>query len=120
MTSENFSQSRKPPIATTGVLGWLRLNLFSNWFNYLDSKKMELETNAMSLSTVDVSNSPNTRIVLLKKFSDEGFVFYTNYNSRKGRAIDKNSNVVMDFNTAGMYRAFVNKNGQKQILLYDK
>ena len=34
--------------------------------------------------------------------------------------IDKNSNVVMDFNTAGMYRAFVNKNGQKQILLYDK
>jgi beta-aspartyl-peptidase (threonine type) len=34
--------------------------------------------------------------------------------------IDKNSNVVMDFNTAGMYRAFVNKNGQKQILLYEK
>jgi len=34
--------------------------------------------------------------------------------------IDKNSNVVMDFNTDGMYRAFVNKNGQKQILLYDK
>ncbi len=34
--------------------------------------------------------------------------------------IDKNSNVVMDFNTAGMYRAFVNKNGLKQILLYEK
>ena len=34
--------------------------------------------------------------------------------------IDKNSNVVMDFNTAGMYRAFVNKNGEKQILLYEK
>ena len=34
--------------------------------------------------------------------------------------IDKNSNVVMDFNTSGMYRAFVNKNGQKRILLYDK
>ena len=34
--------------------------------------------------------------------------------------IDKNSNVVMDFNTAGMYRAFVNKNGLKQILLYKK
>ncbi len=34
--------------------------------------------------------------------------------------IDKNSNVVMDFNTSGMYRAFVNKNGQKQILLYNK
>ena len=35
MNSENYSQSRKPPIATTGILGWLRINLFSNWFNSL-------------------------------------------------------------------------------------
>ena len=73
------------------------VQLFSNWFNYIDYKKMELETNAMSLSTVDVSNFPITRVVLLKKFSDEGFVFYTNYNSRKGKAIDKNSNVCLSF-----------------------
>ena len=33
MSTENISESRKPPIATTGVLGWLRLNLFSSWFN---------------------------------------------------------------------------------------
>ena len=33
--------------------------------------------------------------------------------------IDKNSNVVMDFNTPGMYRAFVNKDGEKEILLYE-
>jgi len=33
MTIENISQSRKPPIATTGILGWLRMNLFSSWFN---------------------------------------------------------------------------------------
>jgi len=35
MTTENFTESRKPPIASTGVLGWLRLNLFSNWSNTL-------------------------------------------------------------------------------------
>jgi len=35
MTTENFSKSRKPPIASTGVLGWLRLNLFPNWSNTL-------------------------------------------------------------------------------------
>ena len=35
MNSENYSHSRKPPIATTGVLGWMRINLFSNWFNSL-------------------------------------------------------------------------------------
>ena len=33
MTAENFSEFRKPPIATTGLLGWLRMNLFSSWFN---------------------------------------------------------------------------------------
>ena len=33
MSSENFQQSRTPPIATTGLLGWIRLNLFSSWFN---------------------------------------------------------------------------------------
>ena len=35
MTTENLSESRKPPVATTGVLGWLRMNLFSNWWNTL-------------------------------------------------------------------------------------
>ena len=33
MSSEDFQQSRTPPIATTGILGWIRLNLFSGWFN---------------------------------------------------------------------------------------
>jgi general L-amino acid transport system permease protein len=35
MNSKNYSESRKPPIATTGILGWVRMNLFSNWFNSL-------------------------------------------------------------------------------------
>ena len=35
MTTENLSESRKPPVATTGVLGLLRMNLFSNWWNTL-------------------------------------------------------------------------------------
>ena len=35
MATENFSKSRKPPVATTGLLGWLRMNLFSNWSNTL-------------------------------------------------------------------------------------
>ena len=73
------------------------VKLFSDWFNYVVSKKKEFETNAMSLSTVDDSNVPQTRIVLLKKFSNKGFIFYTNYNSRKGKAIDKNSNVCLSF-----------------------
>jgi|TARA_B110000444_G_scaffold255864_1_gene291109 pyridoxamine 5'-phosphate oxidase len=73
------------------------IQLFSEWFNYIDSNKKELETNAMSLSTVNDSNFPHTRIVLLKKFSNEGFIFFTNYNSRKGKSIDKNPSVCLSF-----------------------
>ena len=65
------------------------IDLFSEWFNYIDSQKLEIEPNAMSLSTININNSPSTRVVLLKKFSNEGFVFYSNYCSRKGKDIDK-------------------------------
>ena len=73
------------------------IDLFSEWFNYIDSQKLEIEPNAMSLSTININNSPSTRVVLLKKFSNEGFVFYSNYCSRKGKDIDKNSNVCLSF-----------------------
>jgi pyridoxamine 5'-phosphate oxidase len=73
------------------------IKLFSDWFAFIDSKRTELEPNAMSLSTVNKDNNPVTRIVLLKKFSKEGFVFFTNYNSRKGQAIKNNPNVSLSF-----------------------
>ena len=73
------------------------IELFSDWFDFIESKNIESETNAMSLSTVDISNIPVTRIVLLKKFSNDGFVFFTNYNSRKGQAIKNNPNVSLSF-----------------------
>ena len=51
----------------------------------------------MSISTVDENKMPRSRIVLLKKFSKSGFVFFTNYNSRKGLNINLNSNVCLSF-----------------------
>ena len=73
------------------------IELFSDWFDFIQSKNIESETNAMSLSTIDIYNKPITRIVLLKKFSNDGFVFFTNYNSRKGQAIKNNPNVSLSF-----------------------
>ena len=73
------------------------IELFSDWFDFIQSKNIESETNAMSLSTIDISNKPVTRIVLLKKFSNDGFVFFTNYNSRKGKAININPHVCLSF-----------------------
>jgi pyridoxamine 5'-phosphate oxidase len=49
-----------------------------------------LEPNAMALSTADKNGRPSSRIVLLKAFDESGFIFYTNYLSRKGKEIDEN------------------------------
>ena len=56
-----------------------------------------LEPNAMTLATTDASGQPDVRIVLLKAFDESGFVFYTNYESRKAREIDQNAHVSLLF-----------------------
>lgn len=57
-----------------------------------------LEPNAMTLATVSDDGQPSARIVLLKEFTREGFVFYTNYDSRKGHDIQTNPKVALLFN----------------------
>ena len=73
------------------------LILFKEWFEQICDSKQIKEPNAMTLSTVDNNNTPNNRVVLLKKFSNEGFVFYTNYMSNKGKSMSNNSNVCLSF-----------------------
>lgn len=55
------------------------------------------DANAMVLSTVDGEGQPSSRVVLLKSFDDDGFVFYTNLESRKGREIAGNPKVSLSF-----------------------
>ena len=81
--------------------------LFSKWFDEIEKFGTEIESNAMSLSTVSSDFSPITRIVLLKKFSELGFVFFTNYNSRKGKNISVNSNVCLSFYWPSMERQVI-------------
>ena len=71
------------------------LILFKDWFEQICDSKQIKEPNAMTLSTVDSNNTPNNRVVLLKKFSNEGFIFYTNYMSNKGKSMSNNSNVCL-------------------------
>ena len=51
----------------------------------------------MTVATIGLDGFPKSRVVLLKKFDEEGFVFYTNYNSEKGKAIIENPNVCLSF-----------------------
>ena len=53
--------------------------------------------NGMTVSTVDQDQRPSSRVVLLKKFTDDGLFFYTNYKSKKGKDISKNNNVSVNF-----------------------
>ena len=55
------------------------------------------DPNAMTVSTVDASGQPSARMVLLKGFDEHGFVFYTNYESRKGREVLGNPKVSLSF-----------------------
>jgi pyridoxamine 5'-phosphate oxidase len=73
------------------------LQLFESWFTEVDQRFQDTETNAMTISTIGKDGFPKSRIVLLKKYNDKGFIFYTNYKSEKGRAIKENSKVCLSF-----------------------
>src|SRR6476620_10955348 len=62
---------------------------FNKWFLEAVDAKVN-EPNAMSLSTVSADGKPSSRILLLRNFNEDGFVFYTTYNSRKGGEISDN------------------------------
>ena len=69
---------------------------FNHWWD--DAVKSELdEVNAMTLATVSLTGLPAARIVLLKSFSDAGFVFFTNYNSHKGIELEENPQACLVF-----------------------
>ncbi len=73
------------------------MELFRNWYDEADNNAMISEANAMSISTIEDNFRPRSRMVLLKKFTWEGFIFYTNYNSRKAKAITENNEVCLHF-----------------------
>ncbi len=73
------------------------MELFQKWFYEVDQFFPEDENNAMTIATIGLDGYPKSRVVLLKKYTYEGFIFYTNYKSEKGKAIAKNPNVCLSF-----------------------
>lgn len=73
------------------------LEVFQKWFYEVEASEGVDEPNAMTVSTIGLDGYPKSRVVLLKKFTYEGFIFYTNYKSEKGRAIAKNPNLCLSF-----------------------
>ncbi|NNT72925.1 pyridoxamine 5'-phosphate oxidase [Flavobacterium sp. IMCC34852] len=73
------------------------INLFHKWFYETEELGGVEEVNAMTVATIGLDGFPKSRVVLLKKFNEEGFIFYTNYNSEKGKAILNNPNICLSF-----------------------
>ena len=72
------------------------IELFKHWYN--EAKKNELiDPNALSLATSDAKGFPSVRVVLLKNYDQNGFVFYTNLNSKKSLSIKENPRAEMCF-----------------------
>lgn len=76
---------------------------FEQWFATAQKADV-LEPNAMIMSTVQENGRPAARVVLLKEVTSEGFIFYTNYNSRKSQELDKNPVTALVFNWLGLQR----------------
>src|SRR5690606_12916923 len=82
---------------TENVLPEAPMELFHTWFLEAEKMEQEIEVNAMTLSTVQPDGFPKGRIVLLKEYTPDGFVFYTNYESEKGRSMQANNKVCLSF-----------------------
>ena len=79
------------------------IKLFEEWFN--EAKKTEInDPNALALATADKSGTPSVRMVLLKSFNNKGFVFYTNFNSKKSKDLKENPRASLCFHWKSLLR----------------
>ena len=79
------------------------IELFKKWFSKAEQTEIN-DPNAVAVATSNKNNQPNVRMVLLKGLSNKGFVFYTNFNSKKGEELKVNQNASMCFHWKSLRR----------------
>ncbi|MBO6183178.1 MAG: pyridoxamine 5'-phosphate oxidase [Chryseobacterium sp.] len=88
---------------------------FRDWFLDASENPSVSEANAMAVSTLEEDGCPRTRMVLLKEYTYEGFIFYTNYDSRKGKAIENTHKACLHFFWPGLERQIIIKANLEKI-----
>ncbi|QLG47296.1 pyridoxamine 5'-phosphate oxidase [Costertonia aggregata] len=91
------------------------MELFQKWFHEVEASDGVDEPNAMTISTIGLDGYPKSRVVLLKKYTYEGFIFYTNYESEKGKAMAQNPNVCISFFWPNLERQVIIKGAAEKI-----
>jgi pyridoxamine 5'-phosphate oxidase len=82
---------------------------FRDWFLEATENPNISEANAMAISTVEDDGCPRTRMVLLKAYTYQGFIFYTNYKSKKGKSIEKTHKACLHFFWPNLERQIIIK-----------
>lgn len=91
------------------------LKFFSYWFDQAEQHPEIEEANAMSLATLGLDDFPKARVVLLKALTEEGFIFYTNYQSEKGLSIEHHPKVGLSFFWPALERQVIIKGLASQL-----
>ena len=91
--------------------------LFKKWFAVAEKSEIN-DPNALSLATSSSDGMPSVRMVLLKGLSEKGFVFYTNFNSKKGSDLKKNPKASMCFHWKSLRRQI--RISGKTVVIYNK
>ncbi|MBR9855017.1 MAG: pyridoxamine 5'-phosphate oxidase [Algicola sp.] len=111
----NYRKSYEKSELTEETVKENPLEQFQKWFYEVEASDGVDEPNAMTISTIGLDGFPKSRVVLMKKFTFEGFIFYTNYQSEKGRAIAANPSICLSFFWPIMERQVIIKGRAEKI-----
>lgn len=105
----NYRKSYEKGVLSETTVHENPMQQFRTWFFEVQDSNSVDEVNAMTVSTVGIDGFPKGRVVLLKKYDENGFYFYTNYNSEKGISIIENNKVSLSFFWPKMERQIIIK-----------
>jgi pyridoxamine 5'-phosphate oxidase len=111
----NYRKSYTKNKLSMNDIGDNPIDFFVKWFKEAENSDQIIEPNAMTISTVDENSFPSSRVVLLKQIKERSLIFFTNYNSNKGKSLDKNANICASFYWPPLERQVIIKGYAKKI-----
>ena len=111
----NYRKSYTKNKLSINDIGDNPIDFFVKWFKEAENSDQIIEPNAMTISTVDENSFPSSRVVLLKQIKERSLIFFTNYNSNKGKSIDRNENICASFYWPPLERQVIIKGYAKKI-----
>ena len=111
----NYRKSYNKDKLSINDIGENPIDFFVKWFKEAENSDQIIEPNAMTISTVDENSFPSSRVVLLKQIKERSLIFFTNYNSNKGKSLDKNENICASFYWPPLERQVIIKGNTKKI-----